>query len=439
MTDADSTLDADSPSQQASLIEAAPKVKGKPSYFLMALTLALLGFSPLPLLWHWPMGTAIAWILPILTFVGLMTHSNRIDKILSSKYATAVLKRHGKSLEDKVDHEALKAAYSNKSALSNAQTLAILFFIFYLSYFYIKMTWRDLPRVDPDWFDITVRIGQSAALVVLALISSVSFAGATKTQEFNFSEDESLANSLELPREDRNDIDIAGLGLAMHTLMRRAESYTVESTLLSALAFSAFVGIAFSDQGPIESWSWIAKSIGDGKCAAYPFILGHECYKMISTAASNHIMFLVSSLLLLTSVFFISTLIIRFRFNEAYKYSEEILSLCQILNQKETSAPSHRKIFITAEIDRALERAASSIDDLKPLGNAMKIFRNFGVLFFVLSVSLCGLYFHAVFFTALLAIIASAYAMTYIDNFRRKSNFLPKIEDLALSIWHKRV
>lgn len=149
-------------------------------------------------------------------------------------------------------------------------------------------------------------------------------------------------------------------------------------------------------------------------------------------------MYVVSATLLVTSVFFLSTLVIRFRFNEAYKYAEEILSVARILNEKESTSDIRLKDLITTEIDKTLVQAQAALDDLKPLGNAMKGFRNVGVFFFISSVSMCGLYYHWTAAVSLFCVVISAYVVTYVDSSRRKTRFLPALESIAMSIWHRK-
>lgn len=423
--------------------ELAPRYVERVSPWLCVAVAALLLVSPLPAYLQVPGGSWITFGGPFLLFALVMARSNQVVDRTKREYAKQLLAEAGLDPEDESLSTEAEAVFSKKSEISNIQGVLCVAFIAYL------FVWYTVLVFDGNAWDFTtpagwVSIAGDALTWIIAgfaaLVYGVTFVGTHRFYSFNIADlRPSISGLFSLRPEDRNDIDIAGLGVALQALMRRAEAYTIESTLLSALSFSAFVGIAFSDIGPIESSSWLKGAFAHPDCSPTTFAAASSCLVRVSQESSGHIMYMVSATLLLTSVLFLAALVIRFRFNEAYKYAEEILCIAKILNDKESETPESDRGVITREIDKTLGRAQLGLDDLRPLGNAMKNFRNAGILFFVVSITLCGLYFHWVASVVLCGVVLSAYVVTYVDHFRRNTTFLPKLESLAMSIWHQRI
>ncbi|WP_332641181.1 hypothetical protein [Brevundimonas sp.] len=420
----------------------APKLVDRPKIWLTSATAVLLFLSPWPALLGLRYGTWVTFLFPLAMVIAVMVWSEHVGDRMRAAYVRQLIDEAGLDPEDDDATRRASKAYKDKNEISNTQGFMSVFFILYLfvCYGFIVFKGNDFDFLSlRGWLDVGADLLWMLVASFASIVYGIVFVGTVSPFEFSLSDLRPATPVLaSIPASDRNDIDIAGLSVVLQALMRRAETYTIESTLLSALSFSAFVGIAFSDQGPIENSSWMQQINQADSCDGLRWSVISDCAASVFQIVPDHIMYIVSGTLLLTSVFFISTLVIRFRFNEAYKYTEEILSIAQILNEKENSARGVAKRQLTDEISRLLEKSHSGLDDLRPLGTSMKNFRNIGIGFFVTSVSLCGLYFHWSVSLLLLGVVVVAYIVTYLDSFRRHSRFLPGLESVAMSIWHKK-
>lgn len=434
------TADDDSQPQAApsvALIWAvAPKLVHRTAWSLYGLALVLVVASPWFSIMRLPWGWAVTYVAPVPIFITyVLLYNGRFER-LKAEYVKLVLDEVGVFVPNDDDRQSALAAFSARHSSNVFQASAFIIFFIYLVGLYgydFFLRWKFDPSQIKYYFNAVLFAIYSIWAVICAFGFSAIFIATTRYWPLGRDELFGIRGSvLALAPEDRNDVEIAGLGVAIQTLMRRAETYTFESSLLGALAFSAFVGIAFSDQGPLEGNEWTSSL-----AKMCDFRRLYDCVPPMIGAISNHTMYVVAATLLGSSVFFISTLVIRFRFNEAYKHVEEILAVAIVLNEKESNSTDNKGI--TTAIDDLLKRAGEGVGDLNPLGGAMKVFRNVGIFLFVIAVSLCGLYFHWLVALFLYLVVIAAYLVSYIDQIRRKIGFLPKLESVVLSGWNKKI
>ena len=249
----------------------APIVSDRVSWWLFIPIVILVLASPWAAIQRIPMGAWITFVSPIALFVMGMTLYGRTSNKMSRRYASLLTKKLGLDEHDEDLKNSIVNHYKKESSISNTVGISFVALFFYLEISYIYIVARDIGLIlGSDTVLLKWLFGILIGFVCLlpAMIYSISVMGASRYYKFELDHNENIAPKIiDLAREDRNDIDIAGLAIALQTLMRRADSYTVESTLLSALAFSAFVGIAFSDQGPIESSTWIWDSFATLRCS----------------------------------------------------------------------------------------------------------------------------------------------------------------------------
>ncbi len=292
-------------------------------------------------------GTAFVTLL----VVGASTSS--VNDRLSKSYATELLTRAGLEQSDENISRA-NAVFNTRKSSNTFQLIAFLLAWVGLSAAsLIGLTDFRGAGVDSisAFGTLILQIIFSSLLVGGCFLAAISIALTDRPEDISFSPQATgQSATLALHIEDRNDIDIAGLGVALQAVMRRAEAYTIESTLLSGLSFSAFIGIAFSDGGPIENASWIRQAISTMSCAKQETLGLSYCVYNVAPLVVGHEMFIVAGLMLICAMLFMSAIIIRFRFNEAFRHTEEILAIAKVLNDKEVSSQGDAKSAITLAI-----------------------------------------------------------------------------------------
>lgn len=384
------------------------------------------------------LGIAIA----VIAFFIVVAINVKVSEKLESSYIAELLRKARIASTQENINRASKVFKTRKS-ISSSQTIMLLLSWVALTSFSIwqlsgLFQFRFVSFVS--LFSLLWEICIIFFCIFLGLIFSMSYGLVDRYEPISFSPSSSAQSStLSLGIEDRNDIDIAGLAVALQAVMRRADSYTIESTLLSGLSFSAFIGIAFSDKGPIENYTWLTRSINSIECNIVSAETLGSCLLQIYPMFSEHVMFWVAALMLVCAMLFMAAIIVRFQFNEAYRHTEEILAVARVLNEKEGDSTPEKRQPITQEITQLLEKGKAGFRDMSPLSSAMRSFRNLGVAAFTCAVAICGMYFHIYIFVSLLVIISCAYCFTYVDNFRRKATFLRQLETGVTSVFHKRV
>lgn len=231
-----------------------------------------------------------------------------------------------------------------------------------------------------------------------------------------------------LSAEDQNDIHIINEVASLESLHRRIETYTLESALLSALSFSSFVSIIASDRPykdslktilpPPISWEPLGPIpiplIGDLK--TFPVIpIGYFI---------DHVVELIGLSLLLCATTFLGVLIARLRFNEGYRDAQSLLRAAERLNEKEDQAQaggdSGRVAVYSRAINAMLQKAAEVQEGLRLTVMQMRVSRDAGILFFVVTLCLCGLLFNLPTAQLIALLFILVFVFGHVDRFARR-------------------
>lgn len=196
---------------------------------------------------------------------------------------------------------------------------------------------------------------------------------------------------------DENDRRLIRLKIEIATFERKVESYTIESTLIGGLAFSAFVTIISSDKSSAGGVSYLLKNI----FSLFRSVLTADFASlraMVPRLPDEHtVLAVVACLAVICSMFFLAVIVARLRFNalvglasystqmaEAFNEKEEHmvrnLALSPNLKSKETDA---RLNAICKQITESLDDAQVVVDQLRPIIHYMGGFRHIGVLCFL--------------------------------------------------------
>jgi hypothetical protein len=208
------------------------------------------------------------------------------------------------------------------------------------------------------------------------------------------------APSEALATSDTNDMQIIRQTVHLESLGKRIDTYTLEGALLSALSFSSFISLLFSDKDYKPSLRGLLSELGKGVGGADPV---QTCgasptqFAAIWNQACTHLVPLIGLSMLVCATTFLGVLVARLRFNEGYRDAESCLKIAAKFNEKEEQAierEDEAKAAIYADaIDRSLKSAEESERGLSMTVLHMRLSRNLGIVAFMITLALCGLFF----------------------------------------------
>lgn len=418
---------------RATLERAALPVKSGPMWALTIPLLALVVASQVPALLRLEVEERglISLAAPFLLLVLLLVRAIRTDNKFYKEYGDALL-RHTRTEATPANRELAQAIAKERSGMAAPTIWLCLAMFVFLVVSQSVVFWSDRRLSIADLTTAAQSVGN--VLLYLMLLAANVLTGllpATVVRhpkvDFQKLAEELAVSDLALEPSDSNDIEIVGLNVSIQSVHRRVEAYTIESTLLSALSFSAFTAIVYSDSGPVEDIQWIL----DAPMACLQTV--NVCLPVLTASdVQEHLMFIIAACLLMCAVFFLSVLVTRLRFSDALRYTEQLVRTAEVLNQKEESAVDAQRGKLTAEISKLLDRARHGVIDLSPMVTFMKTFRDLGILAFVAAIATCGFYFHPAITLAIAVTFGAAFSFGYIDKLRRRSSLLPRIETTIL-------
>jgi len=426
-------------------LPAAPAYVAPPAYALAVVLVALYVAIAIPAIqgqaWGGPLlyGGAIA-----LTVVAILIQNHR--KAQGAKiYVPGRMAQTQTVIEDAAERE--KEANLAWGRQYTAHGF-LAFFVIALAVYYLVTSWMVagnaldyFKSIGWHWFfawvlAVLAFVGSCFLLVVPAMSPVAAIARPRFTYDALIGKAD-----IELDPIDQNDIEIVKLDVDVATANKRVDTYTLESTLLSALAFSAFVGILMAEKVTLEGINWLAETPMQCQAMSLYSFSQTLCWPMLNQDfLSAHIVSAISLCLLLCSVFLLAVLVTRLRFNEAIRYVEEDLGKAKALNGKEEALNAQRDDRTTnylEQIAKLIEQARLGQSDLRSMTGFMKIFRDVGILFFIFAISLCGLYFSPYLSLCILGVFAGAFLFGWADKLRRRLT-LRRLTERVRGFGHKK-
>lgn len=232
-----------------------------------------------------------------------------------------------------------------------------------------------------------------------------------------------------LPAEDLNDIQVIRQLTDLANLNRRIEAYTLESALLSALSFSSFLGIVTQMPDIQQALARLAPphllDLAGPPIFQLP-VVGNVYGRLAFSPnyLSENMIALIAFWLLLCAVTFLGVLVGRLRFNEGFRDAESCLKSAERLNELEDRAAEQgledkRQIY-AAEVGRMLGRAEQMEEGLNLTVRHMRLSRDLGILFFVITLIQCGLIFGPYVSVGITLIFVAVSVVGLIDNYSRR-------------------
>ena len=253
---------------------------------------------------------------------------------------------------------------------------------------------------------------------------------------------------------DENDRAIIQLETDKISLSHKVEAYTLESALFGALAFSGFVTIVASDKPVLEGVQRLLGDIGMLINMVLRFDFTSLGQVLTDLTIEHTLLAAIASQTLISAVFFLSVIISRLRFNDVMRRvefstklasshnskEEDLLNLAfQTMDATKTNLQEARLQDLKAKISMATFYAEESMKDLVPVVRYMSVFRNLGVISFLLILITSALWvsrFLAIVFAAL-SLLAFVYPfldklvrdrkLTGIRFFQKGKRFFPHL------------
>lgn len=300
------------------LLPLAPAYRAQAHLVVLTIYAALLVASQIPGHLGHQHGQIIAYVGPLLLLMFAIRRDTKGRERQTRQYAAGLLKRS--NLPNTLENRALAAAaFEQRTTSSAIITFATLFAVIGLIASLSDLYLAGRAFSFATWSSALNAIGNGALYLLVfswALICSTAPLGLVRHNSIDFEElvERSSVSGLELRESDRNDVELISVSVSLDSVHRRVETYTIESTLLSALSFSAFTAVIYSDMGPLEAAEWL------GNVKWHCFGELPLCMPAAEEIVS-HAMFITAACLLACAVFFLSVLVTRLRFNDAFRYT----------------------------------------------------------------------------------------------------------------------
>ncbi|HEV7570180.1 MAG TPA: hypothetical protein VGQ21_01665 [Thermoanaerobaculia bacterium] len=247
-------------------------------------------------------------------------------------------------------------------------------------------------RVNTPWLRyLTIAI----VTILYAMYVLILYVASVKSDR-----EEPSENSLEI-WHDANDRLIIRLETERASMAQRVDTYTLESALFGALAFSSFVTIVSSDKAKLKGVVELFRDLGDAirsLITLSPADLLHVAAKFADeNTFEATLLAAIAALTLMCSTFFLSVIICRVRFNDLIARADYCIRIASQFNAKEeeilnltlgygdaTPAKFTERLNALKEnIGEAMTFASESMTALTPIVRYMSFFRNLGVLTFL--------------------------------------------------------
>jgi uncharacterized membrane protein YciS (DUF1049 family) len=233
---------------------------------------------------------------------------------------------------------------------------------------------------------------------------------------------------------DENDRVIVKLETDKVSLAQRVDAYTLESALFGALSFSGFVTIIASDKPILGGVQVLMADTAKLVAMILRFEFGNLSQFWGDMRGEYTLIATIAVQTLICSMFFLSVIISRLRFNDILKRVDYSTKLAGLYNEKEEEiinltlqdssasrkeAQEKRLQNLKTEISKSIYYAEQSMNDLVPIVMYMSVFRNLGIITFIL-ILITG----ALWVSSLLAVIFTglsilAYVFPFFDKWLR--------------------
>ncbi len=233
---------------------------------------------------------------------------------------------------------------------------------------------------------------------------------------------------------DENDLEIVRLETDKISLSQRVDTYTLESTLFGALSFSGFVTIIASDKPVLVGVRELIADFAQVLNMIIQFDFSHLWQPIVGIATDTALIAAIAVETLICSMFFLSVIVSRLRFNDVLKRVDYAVRMATSYNDKEEEvynlilqqhdevnerAIRNRLQKLKDKISTAVYHAEESFRDLRPIVNYMWVFRNLGLISFLLILITGALWVSPILAILFASLSVLAYVYSELDSWIR--------------------
>lgn len=409
----------------------SPVYEYKPNPFYLLICLAVLGACLAPVFFPFPFDWAVIYIAPVVVFFLIAANYGGIINRIGGHYKDELRPR----IQTRYQARGINVDALLDSVWARKQRTPSYLGILYLVVAAVSVGihfWHVFGDVVLSqlvtwqaWLSFIGRVLLFVLGVLVALLTSIAVMMAI-WGDTKFSYDQ-LALKAFGPRWDvdvteSNLLEIIDHDVDLKTMLRRIDNYTLESTLLGALAFSAFVTILVESQTPIGDLSWVLGYIVEQQhINLFGYSMNIPMATNFAELTKQHVSSAVGAFLLSGAVSFLAVLVARIQFTDAYRHAEKLHSKAAKLNEIEHTLrekSSDRAEHYTRQVGVVLTELAEACKRISPIIRFMRGFRTLGLWLFLFATAICGLYYSFAFMVVIFVLfVASFVYFVFYENF----------------------
>ncbi|MDG1476179.1 MAG: hypothetical protein P8Q14_03460 [Vicingaceae bacterium] len=208
-------------------------------------------------------------------------------------------------------------------------------------------------------------------------------------------------NAKNLDRElthEENDEEIINLEVKLRSINEQMEAFVLEAALFGALAFSGFLSVIASDVFSIEIIESFSKNIGLLLKDIVSFDISNDAQILGQVLSREGLLALICYETLFCSIFFLSVIASRLRFNDLTDFIDRSLQISKSTNEREEELVSNSNITdgkvkkLSKKIRSHLRFGNLKYEEIGPIMEYMKFFRTLGISTFFVIIITGGLF-----------------------------------------------
>lgn len=378
---------------------AAPTYTFKTNWVLLALVLALYCACFAPIFTPVPFGWAVIFLGPIFLLAGVVALFVRTSQRLGRGYADQWVAESGA----KYRARNLNVAALGSDLWTRNQRMPARMGIVYLILVALSIGahfWHEFGDVVLSrlvtlqaWLFFLGRIGLFLLGGVIFVFCAASALLCVRYEKISLAD--LRGPRRELDEVDSNTLEVIQYDIGLKTMLRRVDTYTLESTLLGALAFSAFVQILVDSARPIGDLAWITSFAVETRTAVvFDRVITFPMIPNLMEVSKGHLGSAIAVFLLSATVSFLAVLAARIQFTDAFRNAENLHAMATKFNEKAESLAkesSERAEAFNRQVDTLLLELEVAIKRVTPILDFMRIFRDWGLWLFLTATAICGL------------------------------------------------
>jgi hypothetical protein len=227
---------------------------------------------------------------------------------------------------------------------------------------------------------------------------------------------------------DLNDLRIARMETDTFSITHRVESYTLESALFGALAFSGFLTLLGSDEPVLPK----IRTLGSDLEAIWTVMRKAPSTvreQVVERLTAQDVIAALTVETVLSSMLFLLVILSRLRFYNTLKRVDHSVRSARAMNDKEDQVHlldietrgeipelSTRRAYLTRRVNQYMNDAETLFDNMKPLVAYMWVFRTLGIGMFLLILVTSAFLISPMLSLAFVVLTISAYTFMHLDK-----------------------